>query len=195
MSVIETMIDIPVEHERNVCGQFDTYLKKIERTLHVTIIARDGEIKLIGPEQTIRQAKSVFSNLVELSKRGNTITEQNVDYALSLSFTESDGQILEIDKDIICRTVTGKPVKPKTMGQKAYVDAIRKKMIVFGIGPAGTGKTYLAMAMAIQAFKNGEVGRIILTLSLIHICTRSTSWARSPSTRSPPTRTGPPSTM
>ena len=79
------------------------------------------------------------------------------------SFTESDGQILEIDKDIICRTITGKPVKPKTMGQKQYVDAIRKKMIVFGIGPAGTGKTYLAMAMAIQAFKNGEVGRIILT--------------------------------
>jgi len=141
MSVIETMIDIPAEHEKNVCGQFDTYLKKIERTLHVTMIARDGEIKIIGPEQTIGQARSVFSNLIELSKRGNTITEQNVDYALSLSFTEKDGQILEIDKDIICR----------------------KKMIVFGIGPAGTGKTYLAMAMAIQAFKNGEVGRIILT--------------------------------
>jgi len=147
MSVIETMIDIPVEHERNVCGQFDAYLKKIERTLHVTMIARDGEIKLIGPEQTVRQAKSVFNNLVELSKRGNVITEQNVDYALSLSFTESAGQILEIDKDIICRTINGKPVKPKTVGQKAYVDAIRSKMIVFGIGPAGTGKTYLAMAM------------------------------------------------
>ena len=163
MSVIETMIDIPAEHERNVCGQFDVYLKKIERTLHVTILARDGQIKLIGPDQAVRQAKSVFNNLAELSKRGNTITEQNVDYALSLSFTENDGQILEIDKDIICRTITGKPVKPKTLGQKQYVDAIRKKMIVFGIGPAGTGKTYLAMAMAIQAFKNGEVGRIILT--------------------------------
>mgnify|MGYP000095016685 CR=1 FL=1 len=163
MSVIETMIDIPAEHERNVCGQFDTYLKKIERTLHVTMIARDGEIKIIGPEKTIGQAKSVFNNLIELSKRGNTVTEQNVDYALSLSFTENDGQILEIDKDIICRTISGKPVKPKTLGQKHYVDAIRKKMIVFGIGPAGTGKTYLAMAMAIQAFKNGEVGRIILT--------------------------------
>ena len=163
MSVIETMIDIPAEHERNVCGQFDAYLKKIERTLHVTMIARDGEIKLIGPEKTIGQAKSVFNNLIQLSMRGNTITEQNVDYALSLSFTENDDQILEIDKDIICRTIMGKPVKPKTLGQKHYVDSIRKKMIVFGIGPAGTGKTYLAMAMAIQAFKNGEVGRIILT--------------------------------
>lgn len=163
MSVIETIIDIPMEHERNVCGQFDAYLKKIERTLHVTVIARDGALKIIGPEHAIRQAKSVFNNLIELSKRGNTITEQNVDYAISLSFTENDDKILEIDKDIICRTITGKPVKPKTLGQKQYVDAIRKKMIVFGIGPAGTGKTYLAMAMAIQAFKNGEVGRIILT--------------------------------
>lgn len=163
MSVIENIIDIPMEHERNVCGQFDAYLKKIERTLHVTMIARDGALKVIGPERAVRQAKSVFNNLIELSKRGNTIAEQNVDYAISLSFTENDDKILEIDRDIICRTVTGKPVKPKTLGQKQYVDAIRKKMIVFGIGPAGTGKTYLAMAMAIQAFKNGEVGRIILT--------------------------------
>lgn len=163
MSVIETMIDIPIEHERNVCGQFDNYLKKIERTLHVTMVGRDGSLKIIGPEAMVQKAKSVFSNLVELSKRGNAITEQNVDYAISLSFSESDGQILEIDKDIICRTINGRPVKPKTMGQKQYVDLIRKKMIVFGVGPAGTGKTYLAMAMAIQAFKNGEVNRIILT--------------------------------
>lgn len=163
MSVIETIIDIPAEHEKNVCGQFDNYLKKIERTLHVTMIERDGALKIIGPEAMVQKAKSVFGNLIELSKRGNSITEQNVDYALSLSFSESDGQILEIDKDIICRTINGKPVKPKTVGQKQYVDQIRKKMIVFGIGPAGTGKTYLAMAMAIQAFKNGEVNRIILT--------------------------------
>lgn len=163
MSVIETIIDIPAEHEKNVCGQFDSYLKKIERTLHVTMIGRDGALKIIGSEQMVQKAKSVFNNLIELSKRGNAITEQNVDYALSLSFSESDSQILEIDKDIICRTINGKPVKPKTLGQKQYVDQIRKKMVVFGIGPAGTGKTYLAMAMAIQAFKNGEVGRIILT--------------------------------
>lgn len=163
MSVIETIIDIPAEHEKNVCGQFDSYLKKIERTLHVTMVARDGALKIIGPELMVQKARSVFSNLIELSKRGNSISEQNVDYALSLSFSESDSQILEIDKDIICRTVAGKPVKPKTLGQKHYVDQIRKKMIVFGIGPAGTGKTYLAMAMAIQAFKNGEVNRIILT--------------------------------
>ena len=133
MSVIETIIDIPAEHEQNVCGQFDEYLKKIERTLHVTMVARDGALKIIGPEDMIKKARSVFSNLIELSKRGNAITQQNVDYALSLSFTESDHQILEIDKDIICRTINGKPVKPKTMGQKHYIDSIRKKMIVFGV--------------------------------------------------------------
>ena len=85
MSVVENIIDIPVEHEKNVCGQFDAYLKKIERTLHVTMVNRDGALKIIGPEQTVQRAKSVFNNLIELSKRGNTITEQNVDYALSLS--------------------------------------------------------------------------------------------------------------
>ena len=163
MSIIESTIDIPMEHVQNICGQFDAYIKKIERTLHTTIILRDGALKIIGPEQTIRQAKSVINNLLELSVRGNKITEQNVDYALALSFRAQEGQILEIDKDVICRTVDGKPVKPKTVGQKNYVDSIRKKMIVFGIGPAGTGKTYLAMAMAIQAFKTGEVNRIILT--------------------------------
>ncbi len=163
MSVTESIIDIPAEHERNVCGQFDEYLKKIEKTLRVTMVSRDGELKIIGPEETIYKAKSVFGNLLELSRRGTQITEQNVDYALALSFSEDDGKILEIDKDIICRTVNGRPVKPKTIGQKAYVDEIRKKMIVFGLGPAGTGKTYLAMAMAIQAFKDGAVGRIILT--------------------------------
>ena len=163
MSIVENMIDIPVEHERNVCGQFDAYLKKIEKALHVTMVNRDGALKIIGPKQGVDRAKSVFQNLIELSRRGNAIGEQNVDYALSLSFTEDDGQILEIDQDIICRTAAGRPIKPKTMGQKQYVDAIREKMIVFGIGSAGTGKTYLAMAMAIQAFKSGEVGRIILT--------------------------------
>ena len=163
MSLTETIIDIPAEHERNVCGQFDGYLKKIERTLRVTMISRDGVLKVIGPEQMAVRAKSVFQNLIELSKRGNEITEQNVDYALSLVFQEKDDQILEIDRDVITRTIDGKPVKPKTLGQKQYVDAIRNKMIVFGTGPAGTGKTYLAVAMAVQAFKEGKVNRIILT--------------------------------
>lgn len=163
MSIIETIVDIPAEHERKVCGQFDSYLKKIERTLHVSMVARDGEIKIIGPDHAVKKAKSVFSTLIELSKRGEEIGEQNVDYALALSFEGKDEELLEIDKDVICHTINGKPVKPKTLGQKQYVDAIREKMIVFGTGPAGTGKTYLAVAMAVQAFKEGKVNRIILT--------------------------------
>ncbi len=163
MSIVETILDIPMEHEKNIYGPFDSFVKKVERTLNVTMISRNGELKLIGPEPMVQKAKSVCHNLIELSKRGNTITEQNVDYALSLVFQEKDGELLEIDKDIICRTINGKPVKPKTIGQKEYVDAIRRRMIVFGLGPAGTGKTYLAMAMAIQAFKDNEVNRIILT--------------------------------
>ena len=104
-----------------------------------------------------------MSQLTELSSRGNMIQEQNVDYALSLTMEDSAEDILTIDKDLICHTLQGKPIKPKTLGQKKYVDAIREKMITFGLGPAGTGKTYLAMAMAITAFKRNEVGRIILT--------------------------------
>lgn len=163
MSIIENIIDVPLEDEKNISGELDSFLKKIERTLHVSIITRDGSIKIIGPETQVLRAKSIFSTLLELSKRGNIITEQNVDYAIALSYSEAQDKMLEIDKDIIARTVNGKSVRPKTLGQKEYVDSIRNKMITFGVGPAGTGKTYLAMAMAIQAFKDGEVGRIILT--------------------------------
>lgn len=163
MSIIENVLDIPAEHSSNIFGSCDAYVKKIERTLKVTIIARDSEIKLVGAEGAVKRAASVFAQLLELSKRGNTITEQNVDYALSLSFEDKAEALSELDADVIARTVLGKPIKPKTIGQKEYIDAIRKRMIVFGVGPAGTGKTYLAMAMAINAFKNNEVNRIILT--------------------------------
>lgn len=163
MGMMEAIIDIPAEHESNVFGQFDMHVKKIERTLHVTLIARGESIKIMGEASNVERAKSVLSQLTELSRRGNTIQEQNVDYTLALAMEDSEESVVEIDKDIICHTLQGKPIKPKTLGQKKYVDAIRKQMIVFGLGPAGTGKTYLAMAMAITAFKNNEVGRIILT--------------------------------
>ena len=163
MGILETMIDIPAEHEKNVFGQFDIFAKKIERALHVTLIARNGKVKVLGEEKNVERAQQVLSKLTELSRRGNTIQEQNVDYALSLTMEDSAEDILTIDKDLICHTLQGKPIKPKPLGQKKYVDAIREKMITFGLGPAGTGKTYLAMAMAITAFKRNEVGRIILT--------------------------------
>lgn len=163
MSVIETTLEIPVQYSTAVFGPFDEYVKKIEKTLKVTIVSRDSHMKVIGAKRDIDRCIKVLNNLLELAKRGNDITEQNVDYALSLVFEDKEDAILEIDSDVICRTITGKPIKPKTLGQKEYVDLIRNKMIVFGLGPAGTGKTYLAMAMAITAFKNNEVGRIILT--------------------------------
>ena len=147
MSIRESIIDIPIEHISNVFGSCDSYVKKIEKTLKVTIVMRDSELKIIGGEGAVERALIVFNKLIELSRRGNSITEQNVDYAIALSMEGNADAITEIDKDVIARTVLGKPIKPKTLGQKHYTDEIRDKMIVFGIGPAGTGKTYLAMAI------------------------------------------------
>lgn len=163
MNPIEIDVEFSSEHGGNVFGQFDVYMKKIEKTLHVNLILRDGQLKVVGSEEAVKKAQSVIGELLELSRRGNIITEQNVNYALSLSMEEKSGHLLELDKDVICHTVQGKPVKAKTLGQKKYLEQISEKMITFGIGPAGTGKTYLAMAMAITAFKNDEVNRIILT--------------------------------
>lgn len=163
METHEVILEIPLEHERNLFGGLDCHVKKIERTLQVSVILRDGAVKLVGSKSAVEQAKNVFSELLTLSERGNTITEQNVDYVLALSKEHSDVSLAEIDKDLIGYTIQGKPIKPKTRGQQKYVNQIREKMMVFGIGPAGTGKTYLAMAMAIQAFKNDEVSKIILT--------------------------------
>lgn len=162
-NIIELMIEMPVDHEKNVFGQFDEHLKVIERTLNVTLINRDGHLKILGSEGNARRAKRLFEQLLTLASRGNTISMQNVNYALSLVMEDQEKNIVEIDKDCICHTIQGRPIKPKTLGQKAYVDAIRQQMIVFGTGPAGTGKTYLAMAMAVTAFRNEEVSRIILT--------------------------------
>ncbi len=163
MGEISEVVSVPAKDQMNVFGQFDSNIKKLEQQLQVSISDRNGEVRISGSETLVRQAKAVLAYLTELSMRGNVIQEQSVDYAITMSMEENEDILLEIDKDCICHTVSGKPVKPKTLGQKQYVDAIRNNVIVFGLGPAGTGKTYLAMAMAITAFKNQEVERIILT--------------------------------
>lgn len=159
----EIVLDIPVEHERNIFGGLDLFLKKIEQSLQVDVIARDGKVKILGSDSQTKKAERVLQELLELSKRGSEITEQNVDYIISMTMQEATESYADLDKEILGYTVQGKPIKAKTYGQQKYVRAIQEKMMVFGIGPAGTGKTYLAMAMAIQAFKNNEVTKIILT--------------------------------
>ena len=163
MSIIETTMEIPVSHAGNIFGKLDSHVKILEKHLGVTLVFRDGILKIVGNGSHVKKAEKIIENLLKLSIRGNQITEQEVNYAVALSYEDKNDAMVEIDKDLICHTIFGKPVKPKTLGQKQYVDAIRNKMIVFGTGPAGTGKTYLAMAMAIDAFKKEEVGRIILT--------------------------------
>lgn len=163
LNIIEKGFSIPSEHLSNVFGQFDENIKKIEKSLSVTIVSRDEALKIIGPESNVTAAFKVLEQLVQLSLRGNIINEQSVNYTIALAMENNEKAIVEIDKELICHTINGKPIKPKTLGQKRYVDNIRNNMINFGIGPAGTGKTYLAMAMAITAFKNNEVNKIILT--------------------------------
>ena len=157
-------VQVSAGHIQNLFGQFDRNVKKLERQFDVSITDRNGKIIISGADRNAEMAKNVLEELNALSERGNNIEDQNVDYAIAMCMEENKSDVLlEIDKDCICHTVSGKPVKPKTLGQKQYVDSIRKNMLVFGLGRAGTGKTYLAMAMAITAFKNQEVERIILT--------------------------------
>ena len=148
---------------RNIFGPFDSHIKIIEKAFGTTVVERDGEIRILGELSDAQRTGEVIEELYELSKRGSAITEQQVRYSVEMHEENIKDSLIAADESLICHTISGKPVKPKTLGQKAYVDAIKNNMIVFGLGPAGTGKTYLAMAMAITAFKKEEVSRIILT--------------------------------
>ena len=163
MGAFTVSLDVPVEHMQNLFGEFDSHIKKIEDDLKVMIVNRDGAVRISGEQESVDQAARIVDELLTLSKRGTVLEEQSVDYAIELGKEHREDMLLAMDSDCICHTVNGKPIKPKTLGQKQYVDAMRDNMIVFGVGPAGTGKTYLAMAMAVTAFKNNEVSRIILT--------------------------------
>lgn len=161
--IIEKTVDFTSEQLRALFGQNDRYLDKMEKELGISVVNRGGCVKVSGEESKVDHAIIMMKELVKVSSLDNEIEEQKMDYAISLSKDHEEEAISLMDKEIICHTINGKPIKPKTLGQKAYVDAMKKDMVVFGIGPAGTGKTYLAMAMAITAFKNNEVNKIILT--------------------------------
>lgn len=158
-------ITVPSDHIQNVFGQYDKNINNIGKAYHVAFVLRNDTLKVMGEESAVKRACSVVNQIIKLSENGTDITDQNVNYAISMAKKGTEEVVSELDNDknMICHTVNGKPVKAKTLGQKKYIDAIDNNMIVFGIGPAGTGKTYLAMAKAIKAFKNNEVNRIILT--------------------------------
>lgn len=165
MSEQQTAIHISADEIQSLFGQFDMNIRKIEQSFQISCVYRGDLLILTGESGKIREAEKVIRDLIQVIESGSPLTEQKVDYAIELSRRKQDQSVgeLETEDGVICHTLSGKPIRPKTFGQKKYVEAIEKNMIVFGTGPAGTGKTYLAMAKAITAFKRGEVERIILT--------------------------------
>jgi len=144
-------------------GNFDENIKIIEKEFNVDVVSREGEIRIIGQQPSVDMVDKLIYRLVEILKTEGKLTKQTVRYAIQLIYEGQEDKIKELLDDAICVTSSGKVIKPKTLGQRRYINAIRDNDVVFGIGPAGTGKTYLAMAMAVTAFKNKEVNRIILT--------------------------------
>ena len=163
--MIEQTISIErLEEAVNLFGSMDENVKLIEKDLDVMVVSRDGQLKVSGEDgEKVIYAVKALEGLLKLIGRGETITEQNVRYILGLVKTGNEDKIGQFSADVLCVTAKGKPIKAKTLGQKRYVDAIRKNLVTLGIGPAGTGKTYLAVAAAVAAFRAGEVNRIILT--------------------------------
>ncbi len=152
-----------MENVINVFGSFDENLRLIEAELNVRVTDRESEIHISGEPENVMMAKLAIEGLMKLAAKGENIGEQNVRYVLGLVRTGEDDKIGELARDVICVTAKGKPIKAKTLGQKKYVDAIMKNTVTIGIGPAGTGKTYLAVAAAVAAFRAKTVNRIILT--------------------------------
>lgn len=144
-------------------GSFDENVKLLEKEYGVTIVSRGTQIKVSGEPEAIMLAGKAVQGLLSLISRGEELTDQNVRYVISLVGEGSEEKVKDIGSDCVCVTSKGRPVKAKTLGQKAYIDAIRQNTITMAVGPAGTGKTYLAVAMAVRAFRSQEVNRIILT--------------------------------
>ena len=161
---MEQRIEIDrLEEAANIFGSFDENIRLIESEFHVVVTNREGELRINGePEETMMATKAIDA-LLTLSTRGETIGEQTVRYVIGLARSGQTDKVSELTRDVICITSKGRPVKPKTIGQKKYVDSVLKNTVTIGVGPAGTGKTYLAVAAAVAAFREQQVNRIILT--------------------------------
>ena len=161
---MEQIINIDrMEHAAALFGSFDSNIKIIEDEFGVRVHARDSELKISGDAEGVLKASKVIDSLLSLLNRGEQLSEQNITYCISLVNDGSEEKIETLASDCVCVTAKGKPIKPKTMGQKRYCSAIENNTITIAVGPAGTGKTYLAVAMAVTAFRSKEVNRIILT--------------------------------
>lgn len=163
MSDFTMLMDMDTASMQKLFGAGDAYIRKVEDEFGVSVVNRDGAVKISGEKENVKKVYKLLGELLQISHKGTEIEEQSVNYAVMMSKENEDDGLLTMDENCICHTISGKPIQPKTLGQKKYVQAMKDHMIVFGLGPAGTGKTFLAMAMAITAFKNNQVGRIILT--------------------------------
>lgn len=160
----ETAITIAdMEHIHTIFGDFDCNINLIQKEYNVSVFSRGDEIKIVGEQNNVNSARKVLESLVTLLEKREEITEQSIRYVISMVNDGVENEVGELAGDCVCVSYTGKPIKAKTLGQKKYVEAIKKNTVVFGVGPAGTGKTYLAVALAVRAFKANEVTRIILT--------------------------------
>ncbi|MBQ8980186.1 MAG: PhoH family protein [Eubacterium sp.] len=151
------------EQALTLFGSFDENIKMIEREYSVSIVTRGSELKILGNEDNVENALRAINSLLVMINKGETLTDQNVRYVLSLVNEGHEDKLVNMTNDAICISSKGRPIKPKTLGQRKYTEAIEDNTITFGVGPAGTGKTYLAVAMAVTAFRAKEVNRIILT--------------------------------
>jgi phosphate starvation-inducible PhoH-like protein len=152
-----------MEQTVSLFGSFDENIKLIESQYTVKVISRGSEIKVSGDAENVSRAVRAINGLLMLLNRGEALSEQNVRYVLSLVNEGNEDKLTEMTGDCVCITAKGKPIKPKTLGQKKYLECIKNNTITLGAGPAGTGKTYLAVAMAVNAFRAKEINRIILT--------------------------------
>jgi phosphate starvation-inducible PhoH-like protein len=162
--VFEQVLSIDrMENAVSLFGSFDENIRLIESEFSVTVLNRGSDLKISGEAENVAKATTAIERLLALINKGEALSDQNVRYVISLVKDGEEDKLMSLSGDCVCITSKGKPAKPKTLGQKKYVEAIRKNTIVLGAGPAGTGKTYLAVAMAVTAFRAKEVNRIILT--------------------------------